>query len=395
MSSYNKIVEAAQRLKLQDDGTMSEAAFILQQAGVIDADSAKRLFKEWVNDVVRLLGEPVFDRAAADPDVAFLSWVRSRSDDPYYVSHRAREVARIKHGEEAAMLFSAVRWRQEIAMAKRMRASDNDRICVLAELWLQAARRDPYRLFDGIVDIYAANGIYDLSYTNATFNMLSVSQIESGTEDDCYWNPLWLRYAEREFGKPLNKMHPSQLIKLAESQRKAEQKERSERGWARQAAVLRHTRPALMVSVLTASLRLGLTPDDLLKAETQFINAVEVGTIDLARIPGSSWRIFVEYLRSEVWVAELPDEEERERRISVVEELGPYWPNALSEDLKSLGATDFRTFLAWKNDIVYTQEREPAADPVLDFAAYVVRKATGASPPGKSQQVRAAAVLQD
>ena len=357
---------------------MQEAASAMEASGQREPDGAKRLYREWLNDTLVLEGAEGCRMSSRDPDGSFLSWVRQRIADPFQVTVRAHDAARAAHGSEAALLFSEVRWRQEVAWARRMRASDNDRIAVLAEMWLTAARRDVAKLFRGVVDVYAEEALTEASYASSAFHMLTEDDILSGGGDEAHWRPLWLRFAEREFGRLLNPRSQAQITQLAARCRETELRERTARRRNIQAATLRARRPSLMVAVLTSSLDLGLSSDDLAGAEAEFLAAVETGELDLSDRPrDAAWRVFLGRLPPWAGRAALPGPEEKARRLSAIEQLPPDWASSLPPSFRDIGAGDDRTLVAWYDALNGRAGRPAPMDPAVDYGLWLVEGIEG------------------
>ncbi len=354
---------------------MAEVAAACEAAGSREADAAAKLHREWVNDTVVAVGRAWFRAAALDPDATFLAWAVARLGDPFHVTYRAREVSRATHGDETALLFGEVRWHQEVAWAHRMRGSDNDRIAILAETWLTAARRDPAKLFRAIVDIYADEAATDQDYARSSFHLLDADEIRAGKVDDLHWRPLWLRFAERAFGSKLNAMSRAQHAQLATRVREAEWRDRTGRVRRRVADGLRARRPSLVVGVMQQAVQAGLSSDDLVQAEDAFVRSVENGDTDLAATPLAPWKAFAATLGPWAGRADPPSPEEAARRIEAIEQMPPTWASTLPEDVRSLRATDRARLVAWFDAVARDGTRTPPADPAVDYGMWLVEDA--------------------
>ncbi|SOC26892.1 hypothetical protein [Thalassospira xiamenensis] len=354
--------------------TKLEANTLATAAGWPGDSNGEKLYSEWVNDLIVFAGKPYFKKMASDPDTNFLEWAKSRVADPYHVSFRVHDAVRSKHGGDLALSFSMVRWKQEIAWAYRMRASDNDRISFLAEMFLKAAQRDPAKLFTGIVDIYLSEAGFDPTYANTPFHELSVDDIRDGLVEDRYWQPLWLRFAEREFGRMLNDMPRARLSGLAAAVREAELQDRQARQLAAHVRKLKRWRPSLMMGVLSVAASKRLSSDDLVVAEQNFIMEVEAGQIDLTRANKAPWQIFLAQIGKWAGVASAPTPVERQRRLELVVNLDPYWAEQLPEDFIRMGARHQSKLYAWFDEIVKTGTRVPPIDPSVDYGMFLAER---------------------
>ena len=371
-----KVVQFVERLIAElavHEATMAKAVQSCQDNGFGEPDAARRLYREWLNDTLIADGSNRCRQATRTPDSCFLDWLGIRLHEPYRVSVRCHDAARADHGEEVALLFSEVRWKQEVAWAKKMRSSDNDRIAVLAEMWLTAARRDLAKLFGGMLEIYSGEAIVDPFYSRSHFHMMTQEEILGGCADDAHWRPLWLRFAEREFGRQLNVLPRGHMTLLATRCREHEWSDRTLRERTRQANSLRAHRPSLMIAVLQAALDYGLSSNDLLAAEAEFVDAVEKGDINLLDRPGdSAWRVFVERLQSWSGQQEIPSPDMRKSRLEAIEQMSPTWSNTLPGHFLDIGAGSQKALVAWFNDI-RSDMRSVPQDPAVDFGMWLLQ----------------------
>lgn len=372
----HQIIARAEAALAISEAAMAEAGEATSRNGVSDRETLQRLHREWLNDMVGMVGRPAYHGAIRDPGKAFVDWLKQRLAHPYHVSYRGVDAMCAEYGREVAFLFSEVRWTQEVAWARRMRGADNDRIVFLAELWLAAVRRDPAKLFKKLVGLYVAEVVTDPAYGEAAAHMLSEDEILDGGVGEAYWNPIWLRLAEAEFGRQVNGLPRNRLVALSQRSRDAELAERAMRAKEKQVARLRAWRPALMVSVLTEAVGLGLSSDDVVNAENGFIADVESGALNLAHEASPAWRVFMRTLSRWAESSEGPDEAESSRRVSAIEALPPSWTDRLPEDFRRLGASRHERLLSWFDEIVLQRTRTPPADAAVDFGMWLV---TGAA----------------
>lgn len=377
MKASRIVTEAVKSLKVSPQ-TVAEATEMLGDADITEKDAFLKFYREWVNDVLILLGRPQFNIARCEPDKSFLLWLDRRLNDPFHVTLRAHDAVRAEFGDELALLFSEIRWTQEIAWAKRMRGSDNDRIVMLAELCLKAARRDPAKMFRELVWVYVNEAAMDIAYKESPFHMLEERDILNGTVEDDHWRPLWLRFAEKAFGKSISAMSRAQMTAVTEKIRESEWKERTARIRYGQADKLRSQRPCLMNAVLTMAIEQGLSSDDVVFAEKEFIALVEKGEIDLSNSPQPAWRLFMNQLSGWAETAPSPAEDERRLRLATVRNLSPAWSDTLPENFLVLGGDDQVNVIEWYEAIVETGERMPPLDPVVDYGMYLLEEIVGA-----------------
>src|SRR5690625_909029 len=118
----------ALRLSPETPGVAEE---VLQQQGWREvAEAARQLHREWLNDL--FVYDEAYEAAAGRPDEAFLTWLRARARDPWHVTPRAVDDVGRRYGGETANLFQHIRWPQEIAWARVLRRSRDERTAVQA-----------------------------------------------------------------------------------------------------------------------------------------------------------------------------------------------------------------------------------------------------------------------
>lgn len=374
MNESKTIAKAVELLKVSEQ-TMQTANIQGSDLGK-SSDFVHKLFIEWLNDTLVFYGEKYFKDCAKDPDKAFLNWLSERFKKPYHVTFRATDTIRVKYGGETALLFSEVRWFQEVAWAQKMRESDNDRICFLAEMWLKAAERDPKARFIDIIDCYANSACFDPMYSDNPVHMLCVQEIYNSNTESYHWNPLWLRFAEKEFGKMINSMPRNKLNLLAQQVRQSAYNERCQTVIKDQISFLKQYPPSRMIGVLTVALQKGLNSDDILLCEKKFLTAVQKGTIELNSKQTPFWRTFLKTLENYMGTAPAPDQTQSEQRIKNLEQtIDPVWDQTLPTDFIRLGAQKPINLLSWYNEIVKEKTRLPPEDPVIDYGMWLVENA--------------------
>jgi hypothetical protein len=351
--------------------TMKMISSLATSKGFGGSEAASQLYREWVNDLVVDYAGPSFKAAAKMPDATFLAWAQARIDDPWRVTPRAHMPLIRLYGEEAVALFITVRWKQEVAWARRMRASDNDRITLLAERWLRETRKDPTTMLSEIISLYVKGVALEAEYSESDRHLMSEDEILDARPDDGGWRPLWLRLAEREYGKRVTELPRQHLGLMATKVRETEWKERTERVRHQMADNLRKHRPSLMVGVLSVAANLGISSDDLVVAEHLFIKEIEEGTLDPTMNQGPLWRTFLLRLSSATGISPFPTPEEETRRMTLIEQIAPSWMENLPGDLRRMGAAVKSNLLSWF-DAILTQGRQVPLDPTVDFGLWLM-----------------------
>jgi hypothetical protein len=338
-----------------------------------DLDRYERLYQEWLNDVITLRGTIVYRDAMRRPDSEFLAWLEVRLKDPYHLSPRALKLAQIHLSSDAAKALVTVKWRQEIAWAKRMRLADEDTTACLAGLWLKAAERSPIESFRAILavhtDVRDARPSSDFDHG---FDMLSPQEIERLPLDRAPDLLMWLKSAEATFGGDMNR-RPGFMRKGALQARREAKSESDRKHRRRKAEMLRRNRPALSFTVLGILARRGLSADDIFASEQAFVDAVAEGRSACpARSDGTP-----EFLRwASAWSGQAPAVEPLDliARGEKLRSLSPIWLKSLPESVRSLGGAKVGLFNQWVAERCNPSSEPPPADPAIDFALWLLAR---------------------
>ena len=327
--------------------------------------------KDWLNDVVSLYGKEIFETIMENPNQDFLRWLTDRIDNPYLPGHRAIRFAGQHYGFQITSLFNNVRWHQEIAWAKRMRVSEDDITACLAETWLKLTKRDPDRMFKGLLEVYTQDGIIDPRYRDSNLHFLSPDEIENSSEPP--WKPLWLRFSEKEFKNFITATTSARRGQLADKIRSTQLNEKTSKQVLDKIDRYRKHRLVLRISVLSKAIQSGLSSDDLLEAESNFLDGLETGRLDFPKGNLSVSQMFSASLPKWAGIAVAPNETEFFRRLRVVENIEPRWAKNLPFDIQTLGGTKVDLLFKWFDTITSDKPTRLAPlDPLLDFSLFIV-----------------------
>lgn len=365
MRCVGALSKSMSRLKISSAAL--EHGKTMLEANNVNEDISK-FHKEWLNEAIIVLSRS--SGGGFSPNASFLAWLRGRIEDPYRVGIRFHDAVRSEYGDEIALLFSSARWQQEVAWAKRMRASDNDRIVILAETWLLAAKRDSGSLFKLLAKTYADIGISDESYMGSQYHLFSVDEIMDGSGDEKHWRPLWLRFAETEFGRRVNHMPRQQITSVATKIRQDAVGHKNRNVRIKLANHLRRHRPSLMLSVIRSAYQNELSSDDLVCGEADFIKRVESGDVNLVHSRLSAWQIFLADIPRLAGFSAIPDSDELDSRSRVFNDISPEWSNRLPREFFEIGSSQTK-ITQWVSDISKGERLVPK-DPVVDYGLWLL-----------------------
>ena len=334
-----------------------------------DPQRVDRFLKEWRSDVISVPGSLVFRDSLADPSGRFLEWLRSRLEDPFHIGHRSLQSSQKRLGEDAGWKFFNITWRQEVAWAQRMRASENDRSSCLAAIWVAAAQKDPSRIFESLLTQAEIQLQRDTKFLSREPYEMMASEIRRASLKGLSWVPLSLRAAEIEFGH-LIAGEPRRIAAAAQQARKQEMTEVSAEVRRRRENFLRRTRPALAIACLKAAVRHELSPADLELAEEVFIQKVGSGNLDLS--PASDGvPEFIQFLEGRSGLASPP--EAPEDLASMLLRLPRSWMARIPETWEELGGLRRDMLNRWIQSLTEGYH-EYCQDLLLNYGIWLAEK---------------------
>lgn len=357
-TDYGEQVTARVRARM-DALRIPEAAVVRAAARAAEADprfSEPHLRGEWLTE---RLSEDDGKHAAvvADPVGHYEAWLVDRLVDPFRVSPAVAARVAVRIGDAPFVLFSSVRWHQEIAWAQRGRASPDDLEATASALFLAAAYRKPAEAFEGAGG-ELPDALEDVVYVSSPAHDMSPEAIGASTSE-CPHVPLHLRWMRRVRGRELESLPPTALAATAATARKAERIEAAARVRSRLVEGLRSRPVTRSFSVQSLAVEMGLDGDDLVRLHEAFVRQVEDGSVTVG---GSAHPVFLSWLRtrSPDTVAKARSIELTGRSTLPTPDPGPDHP----------GASDPDALREWRAE---TGVR--ALDPAVSYGMFLVRRA--------------------
>jgi len=327
--------------------TMSKCAASLRgQQGVFLTPELwlQSLVSEWKTDQIASGGLP------DDPDTDFLSWLTLRCQTPFYVSPRAVRKAVVTHGPALTNEFVSVRWKQEVAWAHMMRASDNTRIIFLAATWLRSAQLNPAKSFLEMLDIFSR--LNDPAYRKSPNLNLSVDEI-FGSRTQGEWRPVWIRHAEQCFGKAASalRLTPAYLDMVKESRDQGLEMIRRKSG-EQHAERIAQLRLARSYMTWRKAALLGLSSNDLLQTRDDFLDCIRDGRLMPEAAPLMQFVRFIGERHSRDRGEWLPEDDW----------CSPDWRDGLPEELRQMASPRSVVFRRWVESLAGRPVRNHGID---------------------------------
>ena len=371
MKPIDIINKAILDLKLSETGKEKAILFIKEQKSSSQNDGFlfNSYYKEWINDTIYQRDKPIYQEAKRNPDDVFLRWLSERISSPYWFSRRIVDSVKDQYGEEIALLFSEVKWQQEIAWAQHMRLSNDDKIAIMGELFLESIKKDAGKIFKMIVAYYIDNhAISKEEHSYLEFSIDDIMEVDINT-NDFHYIPLWLEFSHIEFKEFMEKNLTSDKIKLLAKKIRSDAKNQYRQSLIdKRISYLLKWRPVLMVSVLQEAIEHNMSSDDLLLAEKDFLERIKNGEFQQTDIP--LWKIFIKHLPKYAETASLPDEEESQKRLQMVSNLTPDFLNEIPTDFKFVQKSLMDKLSSWFEAIKH-HNRIPPKDFIVDFGLWI------------------------
>ena len=352
--------------------TREIARAMVKDHGAPGMDEAK-LFPDWKSDVLSDDEEGAYEAASAAPGKAYLEYVRTRLDDPFFVSFRAvRSLAR-KIGDDEANLFVHLRWRQEVAWAKRMRASRDARTAVIAHTFLMTAAKEPSKSFLDLAEAWVG-AMADPAFSMSPTHAMTVSAIRA-SETEAAHVPAFQRLFALRHGSIIDKMTDARLVAASSHARSVEEAELRTAAARRSAAVARNSPLSRVIGVIEAARSTGRSSDELVSEERSFLRELEMG-----RVPGVHggypYADFIRWLRappSGVATESTKPGDVAYRNLTRLLNNPLSWLQSLPADYIDMQATTVSHYREWVDPFM-AGSKPPPLDLVVDYGFFLVAK---------------------
>lgn len=360
------IVERLADLSISPEAE-AEALAIVKSAATPGFDPAK-LYAEWRSDVLAS-GDGEFDEARVDPSQSYLTWLAERVADPYRISFRAVQAFTKGRDVEGVNEFVHLRWGQELAWGHRLRASPDDRVAFLSSLFLRQVAFNGYKAFIDVAEAFES-ATADFAFASATEHRMTPKAIRLGTDETAY-RPAFLRLYEVRFSSQLDAMLPEQLMASAAKARQAQATDRNLYLSVSALKAARESRLSRLLSVIKVGMDTLRSPDQLVAAETTFLEAMSRGEVELAS-GGLPHLEFIRWLRATEPVV-VPPERAFDPGYPRILGAPGHWADRLSRDFHEIGARDRDTLSSWLSPIV-SRARSIPMDCVTDYGYHLLRR---------------------
>lgn len=347
---------------------------VAKATGIKGLDEQK-LWAEWRRELLGCTAKDMEPLLASldDPGSHYLAWLERRLEDPYHVSSVAFDKAVRRIGYKNGNLLVHVRWGQELAWARRLRSSSDDRDAVISQAFLVAAARDPGAEFLKLADAMIRAGD-DLRYVLDPRHMYSSYEIDDGMGDGEF-SPLFLRHGRMALAAKLDAMQSRDLAAAAAAVRKAQNAEVALRTRMRLAMAVRSVNLARNTGIIKVAIEVGFDSDSLAEAQEEFARDLERGEVGVGAATGLPLMEFYAWLRTRkpgrqslgdphagiVASATLLSIVSRPER----------WLDTLPADYALMHPRDPATFHGWLQPLADGSRTFPQ-DPVLDYGFCLV-----------------------
>ncbi len=354
-----------------------------EETGINRAFSEVRLYKEWRNDLLAKPGDDQnpWARITADPATPYMGWLDWRLAHPFHVSYRVVDAAARRMGVSTANLLVDIRWPQEVAWARRIRKSADERDVLVGHRFLLAAIADASSEFAKLAGAYA-QASDDPAYVLAPEHDYAADEVAAGYGSPDF-GPLFLRHGRAVLADRLGRMSAKELRASAAVARRSEDTERGNRARRRAAANVRAANMARSPGIISIAVEAGLGADGLVDAQAEFARLVEAGAVPVPPDVGLPYEEFCAWLRT----AQAPsqtllmpgDDLSGETELLGIVSNPIDWVRSLPRDYHDMGASDPRRFHRWLAPIA-SRERAFPRDAVVDYGFQLVAESFGIAP---------------
>ncbi len=349
-----------------------EAEARVKAEGVPGMDEG-RLNTEWVNDVLADPDARAYEAASADPAGAYRGFLDQRIREPYHVTFRAMRALAQRVGATRANTFVHLRWWQEIAWAKRMRAFDSARTAVLAHSFLLQAARDPGRAFTELAAAWEVASL-DGAYMRSPSHEMTEHAIRYGNALPAH-TPVFLGLFATKLGENLDRMGLANLSRAAVHARQHEEAELRAVHARKAANAARRSPLSRIMGVIDVAIETGRSSNALVVDEGRFLVELERGRTPCATA-GLPYSEFMDWLRA---APPAEDPGPPPPGTAVYQELTTLlarpltWLGALPHDYQQAGASEVAVYQAWVGPVARREVPTPR-DLVVDYGFHLVQR---------------------
>lgn len=249
---------------------------------------------EWRMDM-RYVDARYRERAMADPDGEFVSWLGERVGRTVWLSAEAQAWALARHPDQSTPALIRI-WQAELGWAFRQRGDSDVKTAVLAGVWYRQAMLDTSKYFKKVVEAHLERAVDDGLYLGSAgremtfFDLMAADRLPD-------WKPLWRDLAEEEFASIANAPEERLLeekVRIEQEYHGQLARERSERI----ALLFLRMRPGRMPSVMKAAVAAGWDAQTLVEAEREFFSLLLARKVEIVDPAGYGDREFVAWIAS-------------------------------------------------------------------------------------------------
>jgi hypothetical protein len=307
-------------------------------------------------------------------DDQFKLWFNKRIRTLYFINRPILEKLIDIHGKEDSYLFYEKKWSQEVALAQKMRLSDNIKISVLAHIFLSDIQNNLKNMLSSIIEIYKSEGQKDKLYMNSNIHHMNYHEILTSKNWDTF-KPLWLRYSLKEYKKDINKLSSKEISDLHLVSRQLAFDEIKYRKIDRYLNILEENKILFLSSILSFANKNNLSADQLYWIKNKFYYDLKSGNILIFKENKSYWHSFLNYIKINKNI--IPDiiitKKEQMKRIKNIEHLTNNWIESAKKNIILLEDSRQEIFNSWMFEVIHRKTRIPSNDFMLDYILYFLK----------------------
>lgn len=333
--------------------TKSKVAFFCEEERLFvpKKDIVSLLWKEWMNDILYLgKNSEEFKKAMKDPNLEFTLWARDRVKNHYRISQKCISKLIKDYGFQFISLMEGVRWKQEIAWAKKFRNDVEDEVAILSNLFLLYTVSDPSKCFSQIIELgHELNT--NSEYSDHEIHKMTPHEIADSNITSHDWTPLFLLFARKFLTKSIQNLDHKTKLSLSNKVRSEYFKDRNSDFNDFFSNYMSKYPLSSRILVILKAKSLGMDSNMLSLFEQEFFTKYS----DLNLIPSHSTSLeqsFIKWMKTASIDQKDVDREEVSNRLHQIATLSSRWISKLPSDAKDLGGGDRMKFNTWRQSIL-------------------------------------------